>query len=108
MFFSLHRRSCILFANAGKSLVLGILGLWAALLNIGSSTQKGTIPPLLLVLSTYFAQAGFENVAALGKCFVRRRPRRKDDAWGTRLRKSVLRSEGPGVRATPGHPATRR
>jgi len=34
--------------QAGKSLVLGILGLWAALLNIGPSTQKRTISPSCL------------------------------------------------------------
>jgi len=53
--------------QAGKSLVLGILGLWAAVLNIGSSTQKGSVPLLLFVLSTYFAHAGFETLLCSGR-----------------------------------------
>jgi hypothetical protein len=48
--------------HAGKSLVLRILGLWAALRNSGPSTQKGTISPFSLVLSTYFALVGFESL----------------------------------------------
>jgi hypothetical protein len=53
--FSLHCRSCILFAKAGKSRVLRVLSLFEASLSMGSSTQKGTIFPFLFVLSTRFA-----------------------------------------------------
>ena len=51
----LQLRWCTLFANKGKSQVLGTLKQEAAYPSDGSSTQKGTVSRFLFVLSTCFA-----------------------------------------------------